>query len=424
MASPNIIVITASGLRPDALGCAGNPDVQTPNIDALTACGTRFASAISPRPLEPMGDYAFLTGHVPTEFAPDQPNGVVPPAIPVLPRILREAGYRTGVIGMADGGAQWLEDVFDTVRVSGCAGLEDAYRGWLAVEASDFAEEAASGEAAVPLPEHLHPVAWTGEQAVRYCQTAREPFFSWFSFPPLAPGVTPPMPWKQMYRPARLALDPIFWAPGTFPDGAPPREQRLALLAAGQELASYYGSISYLDRQIGRILATLTARGRTNNIIVLTAGEGAWPVGDAGECRGLDSLPEARVRVPLLVGGLPSQRKGGVEPSLVALGDVAATLLDVLQLPSVPLPGGRSFQAQLIDSGVLHRAAVVLHGSEGAMGLRTARYKWIVCEGLERLHDLQADPLEMHNLHETRQSLAVRKVLRGLLQRDAQLRQS
>ena len=110
------------------------------------------------------------------------------------------------------------------------------------------------------------------------------------------------------------------------------------------------------------------------------------------------SLPDALIRVPLVVAGHASQRKGAVEPALVSLGDLPPAIFDALQLEGAASPGGRSFFRQLLEAGLPHRLAVISAGSGGETCLRTARYKWVARAGTDgdALFDLQADPQEMH----------------------------
>lgn len=416
MALPNIIFITADGLRWDGMGCAGDPDILTPNIDALAAHGVRFTQAIAPYPELAAGNHALLTGGAPPPFAPKTQASIPSTHRFSLVEALRSAGYATAAVGALDLTEQHDIRVFDEVYATGCAGAQDAYGAWLKSKGkpvppapSGILEEPAPR--LFPLGEAYHPTTWTGNSAVRYCQNAPEPFFLWVSFPRPRPPFDPPAPWNRMYRAGQLRGREI--AAGADPGQA--REAR-------KLLAAYYGCISQADRQLGRILATLTARGRTRNLFLLSAGAG-MPASKTLRVSGeAPPLPDALIRVPLLFAGHLAQRKGAIEPAQVGLGDVAPTVMELLKLDRVPDMGGRSFYRQLIESGIPHRQAIVSVGAGGAACLRTARYKWVTRPDPteDALFDLQADPQELHNLQGARQSLAIRKMLLGLGQREAQ----
>ncbi len=414
MNQPNIIVITADGLRWDSLGCSGNPDVRTPNIDALASHGLQFTQAFSACPHACSGAHTFLTGAVPTTFDPELP-AASPGAEPlILPGRLRSAGYVTAAVGALDLPGERLEESFDFVEALGCPGQVDAYQAWLAAEGhATEDDEEVSG--APLLQEALHPTTWAGNEAVRLARSIAEPFFLWVSLPRPRWPLDPPVPWKHMYRPSRLQLPAgsLFMPLDPDLDIADSRDRAGRSEAEFRRvLTAWYGSISHVDRQIGRLLATLTARGRTNNMFAVTSGRGEY-LGYRGL---LNTMPgplyEPLTHVPLIIGGVPNQRRGRMDSALVSTGDLVPTLLEVLQLETVTPGGSRSLNAHLREEGLPHRRAVVLLADDGG-GLRSARYKWLV-EGngqRERLFDLQADPLERHNLHGERQSPAIRKML-------------
>lgn len=402
MNHPNIILISADGLRWDSLGCHGNPDVKTPNIDALAAHGVSFSQAISAFTGFPAGGHAFLTGAHPAPFRPEDSDfATAPPQDFHLPRGLAEAGYATAAIGALDLPVEVARAAFGHVEHIGDGAGEDDYRAWLRSEG--IGPDDLSGAL---LREAWHPTTWTGDQATRYVRTAREPFFLWVSLPRPRFPLDPPVPWKHLYRPARLQ-----WLAGVNADD----------LAAGPEgaesdlrrlLAAWYGSISHVDRQVGRLLATLTARGRTNNLIALTAGRGACLDHrgrvEAGSVPSLEPL----IRVPLILGGAGIHRRGVVEPGLVTLGDLVPTLGELTQLSLAVSSGGVSFASHLREEGGPHRRTVALAGPDHR-GLRSSRYKWV--RGTEPdeawIYDLQADPEERHNLHGQRPSAAIGRML-------------
>lgn len=400
MNHPNIILITADGLRWDSLGCHGNPDVKTPNIDALAAHGVSFSQAISALAGFSAGGHAFLTGAHAAPFRPDESDiATAPPLDFHLPQGLAEAGYGTAAIGALDLPVAEARAAFGHVEYVGSGEGEDDYSAWLRSEG--VGPDDLSGAL---LREAWHPTTWTGDQATRYVRTAREPFFLWVSLPRPRFPLDPPVPWKHLYRPSRLQ-----WLAGantddlaTGPEGAESDLRR--------RLAAWYGSISHVDRQVGRLLATLTARGRTNNLIALTAGRGA--------CLGYRGLvesalpPEPVLRVPLILGGAGVARRGGVEPGLVTLGDLVPTFGELAQVSLAVAPGGVSFAAHLREEGVPHRRTVALGGPD-YHGIRSVRYKWV--QGPEPdqacMYDLQADPEERHNLHGQRPSAAIGRML-------------
>jgi arylsulfatase A-like enzyme len=368
MSRPNIIVITVDGMGSNDLAASGNPDIRTPNLNALASHGVCFTQAISCQP-------------DPGDGASNAESGC--PGAAVSKR-LEEVGYQTGAVGRVPAGS------FGYRQRTGYTIGDDDYAAWYASTGGHEALPSAGDE--------RHVSTWIGNQSVRFCQSAEEPFLLVAGF--LAPE-NPPVPWSRMYTPGALRL----------PKGMSGTGEELPLREA---LSGYYGAISHIDRQVGRMLATLTGRGRTNNVFVFTASRGRDFRKDAHDA----SLREALVRIPLLIGGLAGQRKGDWDPALVTSSDISATLLDALDLPCADLEKSRSALPQLGRAGASHRKAQTVDGTSDTRAVRTARYKWITdgATGAEFLFDLQTDPFERENLIGKRQAFAIKKMLAGLAQ--------
>ena len=138
---PNILFLLTDNQRNDLLGCAGNPIIQTPNLDRLAASGVRFANAFCTSPICAASRTSYLTGvyesrHRFTFLTPPLQRTFTDSSYPAA---LKRAGYRTGLIGkfgiaakgidpsLADEGAlgkmfdafdnyeHWTEDGYETV---------------------------------------------------------------------------------------------------------------------------------------------------------------------------------------------------------------------------------------------------------------------------------------------------------------------
>lgn len=105
---PNIIVLLADDLGYGELGCQGNEQIPTPNIDSIAAHGTRFTAGYVAGPNCSPSRAGFLTGRIPTrfgyEFNPigarnEDPDAGLPPREVTIAEALHDAGYTTGLIG-------------------------------------------------------------------------------------------------------------------------------------------------------------------------------------------------------------------------------------------------------------------------------------------------------------------------------------
>ena len=149
------------------------------------------------------------------------------------------------------------------------------------------------------LPEELHYTTWTGERSVAFIEAAAaegQPFFLWASFHDPHPPYTVPEPWASMYDPADM--EPGHLTRGEH-DRNPPHFAKTQQQAPDfgdwhtpfeahgcsshlyprddlkKDMAVYYGMMSFLDREVGRILDRLDALGLTDNtLIVFTSDHG------------------------------------------------------------------------------------------------------------------------------------------------------
>src|SRR5215208_8450146 len=99
-AQPNILFLFSDQHRADAMGCAGDPIIQTPNLDRLAAEGVRFGRANCTSPLCMPSRASLTTGlYVHNHGVLDNATGNLLPVLPTFVRALQKAGYYTAGIG-------------------------------------------------------------------------------------------------------------------------------------------------------------------------------------------------------------------------------------------------------------------------------------------------------------------------------------
>jgi len=98
-ARPNVIVMIVDDLGYGDVSCLSNGAVKTPNIDRLAQSGVKFTSGYVPVPLCGPSRAGFFTGKYPQRVKFFGNSGGIPTDLPLLPGILRNAGYHTGLIG-------------------------------------------------------------------------------------------------------------------------------------------------------------------------------------------------------------------------------------------------------------------------------------------------------------------------------------
>lgn len=178
-------------------------------------------------------------------------------------------------------------------------------------------------------------------------------------------------------------------------------EPRLAWVRdAGQWrnlVRSYLACTSFVDAQIGRVLAALDEAGHADDTIVVVWGDHGWHLGEKG-ITGKNSLWDRGTKVPLIFAG-PGIAAGGrcVQPA--ELLDIYPTLC---ALAGVPVPDGLeglSLVPQLRDAATRRERPAITTHNRGNHGIRSERWRYIrYADSSEELYDMQEDPREWHNL--------------------------
>ena len=96
---PNVVVMIADDLGRGDVSCLTQGLVKTPNIDRLARSGVRFTSGYATAPLCGPSRAGFFGGRYPQRYGFVNNDGGMPAALPLLPGVLREAGYHTGLLG-------------------------------------------------------------------------------------------------------------------------------------------------------------------------------------------------------------------------------------------------------------------------------------------------------------------------------------
>ena len=278
---PNILLIVSEDHGPE-LGCYGEPFVQTPNLDALAKAGVLFEwayvtqSGCSPsRSSILTGLYPHQNGHIGLAtwgfrlHREDTPN---------LPNTLREAGYRTGIIGKLHVNP---ESAFDF----------------------DFK--------AIPQPNFRRRdlPAYAGN-AGEFIGASDEPFFLYVNYP-------------DAHRPFLPQVDGLPENPLTARDVKPLTYMGLDDPKIRQETADYYNSIMRLDALIGDLLDVLEESGKADNTLVIYLSDHG-----ADLLRGKVSVYEGGLRVPLIISWPGKMQAGQVREELVSAIDLFPTILE------------------------------------------------------------------------------------------------
>ncbi len=312
---PNIVLIVSDDHGREALGCYGNPVVQTPNLDALARDGVRFTNAFCTTASCAASRSAILTGlHNHATGTYGHTHGYHHFAcfdnVQTLPAMLAHAGYRTGRVGK-----------------------------------KHYA------------PDQIFPFHWEqpdsrfGRDDVKMSEACREfvrepgPFFLyWCSHNPHRAGVLEHHP----LRPNGFG-NPLESFAG---DREVPCAEKDVLVPpflsdtpeVRAELAQYYQSIARLDRGVGRLISVLEEADRlSNTFIVYIADNGAaFPEAKT-------TLYEPGMALPCIVRSPLHNNRGTTCDGLVSWTDITPTILDIAGVHAAKAEfHGRSF-ASILD---------------------------------------------------------------------------
>lgn len=427
--TPNILLLMVDQMRADAMGCAGNTEICTPGLDRMATEGMRFTRGYSNVPVCIPARHSTMTGQPcsvhqrPTLTIPDPE-----PALPTIPHLLGLAGYRTHAIGKM----HWrpvrrhygfhrmelMEEIPDWRD-------EDEYLLYLQENGYGHVREVHGIRNILYhlpqvslIPEEHHGSTWVADRTIDFLEqnaaNGNRPFFCFSSWIAPHPPWNPPEPYASMYDPESLSL-PETWDRN--PETLPPSIRWMTRFAdvrnASPEMlrrikALYYGSVSLIDRGVGRILNTLDRLGLSENTLVVFTSDHGEMLGEQHAFQ--KAIPyEPAARVPFLMRMPGRVHQGAVSEQFVSLLDIMPTALDLaeIQYPEPhaephPLPG-RSLLEREGGGLAEDRDHIVLElGHDGGRWLSVRqgdwRYAYYLAGGWRELYNLTLDPNERHNL--------------------------
>lgn len=403
---PNVVFILTDNQAAWTLGCYGNPDIATPNIDRLAREGARFRHCYSSNAVCSPTRATLLTGLIPSQHgvhsylrAIDAQMG--PEAYSTieefrtLPEILSAAGYECGLVGKWHlGDNAHPQDGF-TSWVTMPTGHTDAFYDVKIIDGGKLRRE----------PKHLTQF-WT-DRAVEFLGKKRDrPFFLYLAYNgPYGLG-------GSMLKPLDTphAAD---YADEELPSF--PRAPRHPWQHGHQQfnnnvtaMRRYAAEISNVDDGVGRVMQALDELGLAENTLVvftadqgLSAGQnGLWAMGD--HTRPLTAF-DPMIHTPLIYrqqGRIPA---GTTSDALVSNYDFLPTMLDYLGMkgktPTEPPLPGHSYAAALAGKDIPGDDEIFFE-YENTRAIRTNKWKYIdrFPDGPTELYDLENDPEERENL--------------------------
>lgn len=480
---PNFLFICCDQLQSYALACNGNPDVKTPNIDRLAKGGCSFRRTYCNNSVCMPARATMITGLYPRQHGCITNGTNLPENVPTLPQVLVRNGYQTYAVGKlhfqplsAENSAEskegWLSGRITSLppnyygfqqvdflggHMSFCFGdyvneLRKTHPGMY----EKYKRENALWQCSnpdiptwtLPVPPELHYNNWIADKTIRFLETKNDkPFFAWCSFPDPHFPFAACKQYRDLYDPAKLHISPTAFAPVSESKTLQERRDFFGKLYAFDEqtlretVAEYYGMITHIDDNVGRILDALDRTGLTDNTVVVFLSDHGEYLGSHHLIEKADWMYEELARIPMIWRVPGAMRPGVGSDSVVSQVDLVPTVLDYTGLsalefdmrknfsaPPLTLPG-RSLRPLLNTGCPLEDKPAFLEYDEdwwksGFYRVRTLigqRYKLVVYThtGGGQLFDLQHDPQERTSLWNSPEHQGIKAEMMEALLREA-----
>lgn len=425
--APNLIFITTDQQRGDCLGAEGHSVLETPYLDSLAEQGCRFTRAYSAVPACTPARAALLTGMSQWNHGRLCMTGNDFQQYPAtLPAVLGANGYHTQAVGKMHFHPQRARYGFDNMVLDESSRAQSPnfvsdYREWFETVKDGpygYRDHSVDWNSWMARPshlaEHLHPTWWTAQEGIRFLhhRDPTQPFFLWLSFARPHSPYDAPEPYFSMYDGREDIPVPYTgeWSERfrkRVADVNAPRSAR-STIETRRARAGYYGNITFIDHQIGRLLyefRKLDAEQAANTFIVFTSDHGDM-LGDHHHWRKTYAY-EGSARVPMIM-SYPKNwqlERGKICDKVVEMRDVMPTLLDAagIEVPDSVDGGSMLGLVRGKDNwrDWLMGEYTSCYDDEFGMqyGVSSAeKYIWFHHTGDEQLFDLINDPGETRNL--------------------------
>ncbi len=414
---PNILIILADDLGLNDLSYTGTPYIRTPNIDGLAKAGMRFEKFYANSPVCSPTRASIMSGRYPemvgvpglVRSLPAENFGFLKPDATLLPKQLKDANYKTAIIGKWNLG---LESP-NTPNEKGF----DLFHGFLDDMMEDYWTHLRNGQNFMrENDKEISPAGhatdiFTG-WAVEYIQQQKnnkEPFFLYLAYNAPHFPVQPPVDWLEKIRKREPGLT----------------EKRAKLVALTE----------HMDDGIGKVIRSLKETGQYNNTLIIFLSDNGGNL-DAGANNGSlrdgkQSMYEGGIRVPAIFVWVNQIKAGSVNSQQALTMDIYPTVSEIAGTTINNKIDGVSLLAILKDPAAklaernvffTRREGNPRYGGQTIQAVISGNWKLLQNSPYEayELYNLEADPLEKQNIKNTEpdqfkrlQQLLIKQIQKG-----------
>ena len=438
---PNIILIVVDDMRFDEWGGGGHDFLETPNIDGLAEEGFNFTQAYHAVPLCSPNRASILTGQYPSKHGiiDNTSRNQASFLLPLFPKYLQEAGYRTAHVGKwhmgnspesRPGYDYWVSfegqgktydpDLYEEGRINKVEGYitdiftdrvirfiksdDDrpffAYLGHKAIHPEAVQRDDGTVDLSVDrqfIPARRHADQYQGKKVERSASVPEKPY----------PGQGKPVITQAFaIRDETVKKEPLWERELDVSDHVISKRAEMMLA---------------VDESLGRIVSTLDEMGIRDDTVIIFTSDNGYFYGEHGFTIERRMPYQEAIRTPLIA-NYPKWKGSGIDlDARVVSVDLAATVMDLAGVEKPATIQGRSILPLITGASPRIREAtyVEFYSHENPfpwtakLDYRVVlkdQYKyirWIRFENQDELYDLEADPLEMNNLVNDREYVEV-----------------
>ena len=420
MQASNLVIILSDQHNPRVVGCAGHPLVKTPHIDGLAARGTRFSSAYTNCPICVPARASLATGRYVHDIRFWDNAIAYDGSVPSWGHRIMEQGHKAVSIGklhyVSSDPARngFTQEILPMHLADGDGDVVGLIRDELIVRkgAAKLGPEAGPGESDYTRYDRSiaeNACHWLKDEAPKIKD---KPWVLYVGFVCPHPPLIAPPDYFNMYANLDIPM------PNMYAESERPRHPYLEFMRKGRPydagftgpamvkraIAAYMGSVSFLDHNVGQVIASLEQAGLTGSTRVIYSSDHGENLGTRGFWA-KNTLYEESAGIPLILAG-PDVPAGQVISDPVSLVDIFPTVLECVGVDRAPadadLPGASLLAGA--KSGAMPARTMLseYHAASSPSGsfmIRHGRFKYIHYVGYApMLFDLENDPDERRDL--------------------------
>ncbi len=415
---PNILFITSDQQRGDCLGCMGHPCVRTPHLDMLAKEGVLFTQAHSDCPVCIPARTTMITGVQSSIYGMPsyaEKHRIVRDRRDFLGSIMTSAGYQTCLVGkshwhtepdFAGGFETWISFSQMDREIRRHAGIFAEH----GIGANEFSPALSS------LNPAFHSTNWVMGKGMDFLEDREKarPFFLWLSMIDPHPAAAIHEPYYSMYDGEDIPAPRIpEWSTATDCPYAIRKLQagnshdHMTRKAVEKAHGVYYGKITNIDHQLGRIFGWLKSHGLWDSTLILYTSDHGELLGDCGTYFKANFI-EGAAHIPMLakfpagVGARKNSKTGAV----VGPDDLLPTFCEIAGAPAPRDASGKSLLP--LARGEASRLREYYHGQIDNQHMildENYKYLYFADDGREMLFDRSGDPYDMHDLSSEKASI-------------------